>query len=79
LTQDRAVMIATVEADSAGARSGLKPGDIIVALDGVTIAGADDLVRALTGDMIGRSVAFDLLRGTERLTLNVVPRERRGS
>jgi S1-C subfamily serine protease len=79
LAQDRAVMIATVEHDSAAARAGLKPGDIIVALDGATIAGADDLVRALTGDTIGRSVAFHVLRGTERFTLNVVPQERRRS
>jgi S1-C subfamily serine protease len=79
LAQDRAVMIGTVEADSAAERAGLRPGDIIVALDGITIAGADDLVRALTGDKIGRSVAFDVLRGTERLTVAVVPRERRRS
>src|SRR6201984_3660188 len=79
LTQDRAVMIGTVEPDSAAEHAGLRPGDIIVALDGITIAGADDLVRALTGDKIGRSVAFDVLRGTERLTVAVVPRERRRS
>jgi S1-C subfamily serine protease len=79
LAQDRAVMIATVEPDSAAAQAGLKPGDIIVALDGATIAGADDLVRALTGGSIGRGVAFDVLRGTERFTLNVVPQERRRS
>jgi len=77
LAQDRAVMISTVEPDSAAERAGLRPGDIIVALDGVTIAGADDLVRALTGDKIGRSVAFVVLRGTERLTVAAVPRERR--
>jgi S1-C subfamily serine protease len=79
LAQDRAVMIGTVEPNSAAERAGLRPGDIIVALDGVTIAGADDLVRALTGDKIGRSVAFDVLRGTERLTLAAVPQERRRS
>jgi S1-C subfamily serine protease len=77
LAQDRAVMISTVELDSAAERAGLRPGDIIVALDGVTMAGADDLVRALTGDKIGRSVAFDVLRGTQRLTVAAVPRERR--
>ena len=77
LAQDRAVIIGTVESDSAAERAGLRPGDIIIALDGVTIAGADDLVRALTGEKIGRSVAFDVLRGTERLTVATVPRERR--
>ena len=77
LLQERAVMIGTIEPDSAAERAGLRPGDIVVALDGVSIAGADDLVRALTGDKIGRSVAFEVLRGTERLTVTAVPRERR--
>jgi S1-C subfamily serine protease len=77
LAQDRAVMAGTVETDSAGGRAGLRPGDIIVALDGVPIAGADDLVRALTGDKIGRQVALEVLRGTERLTLTLTPQERR--
>ena len=77
LSQEGAVMVSTVEADSAAARAGLRSGDIIVALDGETIAGADDLVRALTGDKIGRDVALDVLRRTERLTLSVVPQERR--
>jgi len=70
-------MIGTVDPDSAAARAGLKPNDIIVALDGTTIAGADDLVRALTGDKIGRSAALDVLRGAERLTLALAPSERR--
>jgi S1-C subfamily serine protease len=77
LTQEGAVMVGTVEPDGAAARAGLKAGDIIVALDGETIAGADDLVRALTGEKIGRTVALDVLRGTERLTISLVPQERK--
>jgi S1-C subfamily serine protease len=77
LAQERAVMAGSVEPDGAAARAGLRPGDIIVRLDGATITGADDLVRALTGDKIGRKVALDVLRGTERLTLSLVPQERR--
>src|ERR1700739_2922535 len=77
LDQASAVMVATVEAGSAADRAGLKAGDIVLSLDGVTIAGADDLVRALTGDKIGRSVTFDVLRGTARLTVAAVPQERR--
>ena len=77
LAQERAVMAANVESDSAAARAGLRPGDIIVKLDGTAITGADDLVRTLTGDKIGRNVALEVLRGTEQLTLSLVPEERR--
>jgi S1-C subfamily serine protease len=77
LQQERAVMAGTVEPDSAAGRAGLRSGDIIVRLDGVTISGADDLVRALTGDKIGRDVALEVLRGTELLTLSLLPQERR--
>ena len=70
-------MVATVESGSAADRAGLKAGDIVLSLDGQTITGADDLIRALTGERIGRSVAFDVLRGTERLTISLVPEERK--
>jgi S1-C subfamily serine protease len=71
------VMVATVESGSAAHRAGLRAGDIVLNLDGQTITGADDLIRALTGERIGRSVAFDVLRGTERLTISLVPEERK--
>jgi S1-C subfamily serine protease len=55
----------------------VEPGDIVLALDGNVITGADDLVRLLTGEKIGRRVALDVLRGSERLTISVVPQERK--
>jgi S1-C subfamily serine protease len=77
LKQERAVMVGNLDPDSAAAVAGLRPGDIILGLDGVTIVGADDLIRALTGEKIGRKVALDVLRGTDRLKLTLVPQERR--
>jgi S1-C subfamily serine protease len=77
LKQESAVMAATVESGSAADRAGLRPGDLLLALDGIAITGADDLIRALTGEKIGKTVALDVLRGTERLTLSLVPQERK--
>jgi len=70
-------MVGTVETGSAAERAGLKAGDIVLALDGVSITGADDLIRALTGEKIGKDVVLDVLRGTERLTVSLTPQERR--
>jgi S1-C subfamily serine protease len=66
-----------VESGSAADRAGLKAGDVVLSLDGQAITGADDLIRALTGERIGKSVTFDVLRGTERLTISLVPQERK--
>jgi S1-C subfamily serine protease len=77
LRQESAVMAASVEAASAADRAGLRAGDLLLALDGVTITGADDLIRALSGEKIGKTVALEVLRGTERLTLALVPQERK--
>ena len=77
LNRDSAVLVATVEPGSSADRAGLKGGDIVLRLDGAVIAGADDLVRALTGEKIGRTVALDVLRGPERLEISLVPEERK--
>jgi len=77
LQQDSAVMVGTIESGSTADRAGLKAGDIVLGLDGHTITGADDLIRALTGEKIGRTVALDILRGAGRLTVALVPEERK--
>src|SRR5882672_5264357 len=76
LAQESAVMIATVEAGSPADRAGLVAGDIILALDGTAVTGADDLIRLLAGERIGRKVEVETLRGGELRRLSLVPGER---
>ena len=76
LTQESAVMIATVEPASPADRAGLVAGDIILALDGTTVTGADDLIRILAGEKIGRTVEVETLHNGSRRVLSLVPRER---
>jgi S1-C subfamily serine protease len=79
LAQESAVMVASVEPASPAARAGMAAGDIILALDGAAVTGADDLIRLLAGDKIGRAVAIETLHNGERRTLTLLPVERAGS
>lgn len=76
LTQQTAVMVAGIEPGSPAERAGLIAGDIILALDGAAVTGADDLVRLLTGDRIGRAVEVEVLHEGSRRRLSLVPQER---
>jgi S1-C subfamily serine protease len=76
LAQESAVMIATVESGSPAERAGLHAGDVILALDGTAVTGADDLIRLLAGDKIGRTVEIETLRNGSRHALSLVPDER---
>jgi S1-C subfamily serine protease len=76
LAQESAVMIATVEPGSPAARAGLAAGDIILALDGTAVTGADDLIRSLAGDKIGRRIEIEALRNGGRHVVSLVPNER---
>lgn len=68
-----AVGVDEVLADGPAARAGLKAGDRIVAVDDVPIKDVDTLHRVLGGDRIGRGVRVDLLRGVDKLALELVP------
>ncbi len=55
--------------------AGLLPGDLIVGFDGHPIGGIDDLHKLLTDERIGRKIPTTVIRGTQKLTLEVTPRE----
>jgi S1-C subfamily serine protease len=69
------VRVASVEAGSPAAQADLRQGDVVVAFADATIAGIDDLQRILTGAWIGVRAELTVLRGVERLTLEIVPAE----
>jgi 2-alkenal reductase len=51
-------------------------GDIIVAMDGVEIRDLDDLIIFLSETTVGQMVTLDIIRGGERLSVDVVLGER---
>jgi len=76
LTQNMAVQAVEVQPGSPAANAGLQVGDRIVALDGATIEGVDDLLRVLDATRIGREVEVRVLRRGVAETLRMVPGEK---
>jgi S1-C subfamily serine protease len=70
-------MISALSPDGPAAESGLMRHDIVVRLDGEPVNGADDLIRLLNGERIGRAVKIDVLRLRKLQTFTVRPSERR--
>ncbi|HET7207746.1 MAG TPA: trypsin-like peptidase domain-containing protein [Terriglobales bacterium] len=75
LQLETGVVVVSVEDNSPAQRSGLREGDVIIRLKSVSIAGVDDLHRALSELPPGSETTIELLRGVEKLTLAVVPIE----
>ena len=73
----RAVRIGEVEAGGPAERGGLKVGDILIGLDDRPVTGADDLVRTLGADAIGRALVAVVIRGGRIERHGLVPGERR--
>ena len=75
LPQESGVVVMAVTDGSPAQKTGVREGDIIIALDGQPVAGVDDLHRLLTDARVGVSSALTVLRYTEKLELRVVPQE----
>jgi S1-C subfamily serine protease len=73
LARETGVMVNSVEAGSPADKAGLKPRDLIVAYADGPVSTVDDLHRLLSEDQIGVKTELTVIRGTERLLLEIVP------
>ena len=72
-------LVAEVEPGAAAARAGIRPGDVIIAVNGTSIRHADELPRMVARHAPGSQVTITVLRGKQRLdlatTLDALPRD----
>ncbi len=75
LTQVGAIGIRSVQTGGPADTAGLKAGDILIALDGVAIAGVDDVARVLDAKHINQKALATVLRNGEKLDYAIVREE----
>ena len=75
LVQESGIRVASIEARSPAARAGLREGDVIVTFNGAAVGDIDALQRLLTEERVGVSAAVTVLRGVEKLVLDIIPAE----
>jgi S1-C subfamily serine protease len=75
LGRERAVEVVEVVEGSPAERAGIRPEDLLVELDGVALAGADDLQRLMTAERIDVAVKATVVRGGELRAITVTPGE----
>ncbi|MGH7561812.1 MAG: S1C family serine protease [Gemmatimonadales bacterium] len=72
------LVILSVEPDAPAALAGLLVGDVIIALDGRPVSHPDQVLEQLSGDVVGRTLTAELVRGgrIERADLLIGERPR---
>jgi S1-C subfamily serine protease len=67
------IFVVSLEPRSPAVASGVRDGDILVAFDGIAVGDIDSLHRILTENRVGKRASLTLLRGTEKMKLDIVP------
>jgi regulator of sigma E protease len=75
--QTTTARVDTVLPDSAAAAAGLKPGDVVLAIDGRTIESFSDMQRVVSANA-GRTLTFQIDRGGTPMTLTATPALKQG-
>ena len=74
--QETALLVVGMEKDSPAEKGGLMVGDILVGVAGLAIEHHDELFVRLSGDVVGKATAMDVLRGGKLQTFSIVVGER---
>ncbi len=75
LAVESGILVVSFEGHSPARKGGVREGDIIIGFDDHATAGIDDLHKLLSEDRIGHKSSLEVIRGTERLRLDVIPEE----
>ncbi len=78
LPVETGVLIVSFETNgetSAAREAGLLAGDLVFEFDGQPIRGIDDLHKLLTDERIGKKTPVTVIRGVQKLSFDIVPKE----
>src|SRR2546422_118697 len=76
LKRDGGLLLLSLEPDAPASRAGLLIGDLIVAIDGHSVDGFDQLLDVLGGDVVGTTLRLELVRAGQPVSVDVVIGER---
>ena len=76
VNRETGLLLLSIEPDAPAARAGLLIGDVIVAIDGRALDGFDQLLDLLGGDVVGKTLRLDVVRGGRQQSVDVVIGER---
>jgi len=78
-TNGQGALVGAVQGGSPASAAGLRRGDVVTAIDGSPVHGANDIVSAITSHRPGDRVSLSVQRGSARLnvsaTLATQPRQ----
>jgi S1-C subfamily serine protease len=78
VSQPSGIRVMEVQKASPAEGAGVRPGDLIIAIDGQPVTGIDDLLRLLDHHRVGRPTSVEILRKGDRRAFSLIPVERRG-
>jgi serine protease Do len=75
LEREKGIEVVEVVSGSPAARAGLRPEDLIVAVDGEAMGDVGDLQRLMVAERIGQGIEVEVVRNGGLLKIDLIPRE----